>query len=147
MLVAFVLFRETICKKKDRIIDSCTSSLKQRGITEHRGMQRVVGLVNRDGREASCSESEKGDCGLALRFCPASCFGCQGERGKVGKWKEISKGKLSGYRSGAIIYRKGAWKIEKTGSKGKRGGEGERLGVVVAPQSGRLKRGRDLRSE
>lgn len=56
------------------------------------------------------------------------------ERGKVGKWKEISKGKLSGYRSGAIIYRKGAWKtwkIEKTGSKGKRtvgGGERERAG-------------------
>ena len=28
--------------------------------------------------EASCSESEKGDCGLALRFWSASCFGCRG---------------------------------------------------------------------
>jgi len=51
---------------------------------------------------ASCWESKKDDCGLALRFCPASCFGCR---------EEASKGEDSRYD--AIIYRNGEWGIEQ----------------------------------
>lgn len=56
------------------IIDSMYSSQKKDKQTGESGtqggMERLgkISLVNRDGRKASCSESEKGDCGLALRF-------------------------------------------------------------------------------
>jgi hypothetical protein len=68
----------------------------------------------------------------ALRFGSTlpHVFGCQGERQR---WVNV-KGKLSGYRSGAIIYReKGVWRIEKierTGSKGSGGVRSSRRRVA-----------------